>query len=177
MKKIFGKFITPALIVLLLVIPSNMTAKERRGADLVVTRLDGSQVSGELIAVKKDSLLLLSYGRDESVDLATIKTLRIVKKSLAGKGALYGFLAGALFGAIGASGGVDEYSAGESMVLFGGFYGLIGGLGGLSLGAIMGVETTIAVAGEPEARVRRQLDRLRAHARLPRLPGSSPSAR
>jgi hypothetical protein len=172
-----GKLIVSALIISLLVIPTNVSAKERRGADLVVTRLDGSQVGGELIAVKRDSLLLSSFGRDESVDIVDIMSIRIVRKSRAGKGALYGFLGGALIGVLGGIGGVDEYSAGGSMVLFGGFFGLIGSLGGLGVGAIMGVDTTISIAGEPEARVQRQLDKLRSHARVPRLPGSSPSAR
>jgi hypothetical protein len=35
-------------------------ARDRRGADLVVILKDGQQASGELIAVKSDSLLLLS---------------------------------------------------------------------------------------------------------------------
>jgi len=170
MKSICGKLVALTLVALLLVIPTNVSAKERRGADLVVTRLDGSQVSGELIAVKRDSLLLLSYGRDESIGLATIKAVRIVKKSLAGKGALYGFLVGALFGAIAASGGVDEYTPGGSTVLFGGYFGGLGALGGLTLGIALGSDTTFRVAGEPETLVQRHLEKLRAHARVPRLP-------
>jgi hypothetical protein len=174
MKNIFGKLIAPTLIVLLVVIPGNVSAKERRGAALVVTRLDGSQVSGELIAVKKDSLLLLSYGRGESIDLPKIKNIRIVRRSQAGKGALCGLLGGALFGALASTGGtgaiIGRSSRGSAAVILGSFFGAIGGLGGLGVGAIMGIDTTIAVAGEPEARVRRQLDKLRSHARVPHLP-------
>ena len=172
MKTMTAKLIASALVVLFLVIPANVSAKERRGAELIVTRLDGSQVSGELIAVKQDSLLLLSYGRDESIDLAEIKNIRIVRKPRAGKGALFGFLGGALTGALLASGGVEDFSGGEAALIFGAFFGAIGGLGGLGLGAILGVDTTIAVAGEPEALIQSHLEKLRAFSREFRLPGA-----
>lgn len=167
-----GLFIAVALVISLLALPADLSAKEKRGADLIVTRLDGSQVSGELIAVKRDSLLLLSNGRDESIDLADIKAVRIVRKSRAGKGAFYGFLGGAMTGALLGSGGVDEYTGGEAAVIFGALFGIVGGLGGLGLGTIMGVDTTIAVAGEPEALVRSHLEKLRAFSREFRLPGA-----
>ena len=56
------------------------------------------------------------------------------------------------------------------MVLFGAYFGIIGSLGGLGVGTILGIDTTIAVAGEPEALIRSHLEKLRAHARVPRLP-------
>ncbi len=169
-----AKAIASALAVSLLALPAGLSAKERRGAELVVTRLDGSQVSGELIAVKRDSLLLLSYGRDESIDLADVKTVRIVRKSRSGQGAMLGFVGGVLTGAIlgGTSGGIDEFTASEAGLIFGFVFGIVGGLGGLSLGTIMGVDTTIAVAGEPAEVVADQWDRLRAYSREGRLPGA-----
>jgi hypothetical protein len=176
MKSIYGKLVVPILVVLLLVIPAGLSAKERRGADLVVTRLDGSQVGGELIAVKRDSLLLLSYGRDESIDLADVKTVRIVKKSLAGKGTLYGFLAGALSGALWGIGHQDEDVFGKATPLAAGIYvGAIGALGGLALGIVVGFDTTFPVAGEPEALTRRRLENLRARTREFRTLGPEPA--
>jgi hypothetical protein len=178
MKNVFGKLIAPALIILLLFIPANVSAKERRGANLIVTRLDGSQVSGELIAVKSDSLLLLSYGRDESIDLADIKTVRIVKKSLAGKGALYGFLAGAAGGAgVGLAMGRTDMLEEKTPLVLGVLGGAIGALSGLLVGSMAGVDSSFTVAGKPETVVAAYWDKLRAHARVPRLPGRSPSAR
>ena len=174
MKTMTTKLIASALVVLFLVIPADLSAKERRGANLIVTRLDGSQVAGELIAVKPDSLLLLSAGTDLTIALAEIKSIRIVRKSRVGRGAFLGFLGGLLTGGVlgAASGGLDEYTSGEAAVVLGAFFGVIGGLGGLSLGTIMGVDTTIAVAGEPAEVVADHWDRLRTYSREGRLPGA-----
>jgi hypothetical protein len=178
MKNVCGKLIAPTLIVLLLVIPGDVTAKERRGADLVVTRLDGSQVSGELIAIKRDSLLLLSSGRDESIDLADVKTVRIVKKSRAGKGALYGFLVGAVGGALWGSANQDPDVWDDGTALIAGAYvGVIGALSGLLAGSVLGLDSSYTVAGKPATVVAEYWDKLRAHAREPRLPGRSSSSR
>jgi len=178
MKTITAKLIASALIISFLVLPADLSAKERRGADLIVTRLDGSQVSGELIAVKRDSLLLLSNGRDESIDLADVKTVRIVKKSRAGKGALYGFLAGAAGGALWGSANQDSDVWGNGTVWVAGAYvGAIGALSGLLVGSVVGVDSSFTVADKPEAVVNEYWDKLRAHSREPRLPGRSSSSR
>jgi len=178
MKTMTTKLIASALVVLFLVIPANVSAKERRGANLIVTRLDGSQAAGELIAVKQDSLLLLSNGRDESIDLADVKTVRIVKKSRAGKGALYGFLVGAVGGGLWGSANQDSDVWGNGTALVAGAYvGAIGALAGLLAGSVVGLDSSFTVAGKPETVVNEYWDKLRAHAREPRLPGSSPSAR
>jgi hypothetical protein len=171
MKNACEKLISAVLIVSFLVLPAVLSAKERRGADLVVTRLDGSQVSGELIAVKKDSLLLLSYGRDESIDLTAIKAVRIVKKSLAGKGALYGFLVGAVGGAgVGLAMGRTDLGGNGTPLLAGGFGGAMGALSGLFLGSVAGLDSSFTVAGKPETVVNEYWNKLRSHARVPRLP-------
>jgi hypothetical protein len=170
MKTLTAKLIASALIVLFLVLPAGLSAKERRGANLVVTRLDGSQVAGELIAVKRDSLLLLSYGRDESIDLADIKSIRIVRKSRAGKGALYGFLAGAVGGALWGSANQAPMWGNDTVWVAGAYYGAIGLLSGLLLGSVAGVDSSFTVAGKPEAVVNEYWVKLRTHAREPRLP-------
>ncbi len=171
MKHVCGKLIAPSLIVLLLVIPAGLSAKERRGANLIITRLDGSQVSGELIAVKRESLLLLSYGRDESIDLASVKTVRIVKRSLAGKGALYGFLIGAVGGALWGNANEDEDVLGNSTGLIAGAYaGAVGALSGLVVGSVLGLDSSFTFSGKLETVINEYLNKLRAHARVPRLP-------
>lgn len=81
----------------------NLAANKRRGATLLIDTKDG-QIRGELIAVKKDSLLLKESwsGADVSVDIENIKVIRIVRGSQAAKGAGYGFLIGTALGLLGA---------------------------------------------------------------------------
>ena len=95
------KLIASALIGSLIILPGVLLAQERRGAMVVVTRKTGGQVAGELIAVRQDSLLLLSpVGKDESVDIPDIWTIEIVRKHKAGSGFLIGFLAGGIAGGV-----------------------------------------------------------------------------
>jgi hypothetical protein len=99
MKMAVHKVAAIGLAFLLLSLPTLLSARERRGANLVVVQKDGQTVKGELIAVKSDSLLLLNpAGMDESVDIAGIRSIRIVIKSKGGTGFLIGFLAGAIGG-------------------------------------------------------------------------------
>jgi hypothetical protein len=99
MKQRSYKLVATVLAFLILILPGALSARERRGANLVVVQKDGQTVKGELIAVKSDSLLLLNpAGMDESVDIAGIRSIRIVIKSKGGTGFLIGFLAGAIGG-------------------------------------------------------------------------------
>jgi hypothetical protein len=69
----------------LLICSENMMAKERRGAELMITKTDGQQIAGELIAVKPSSLLLLNpkTGADVSIEIGDIAVIKIMKKSKA----------------------------------------------------------------------------------------------
>ena len=181
MKTMTAKLIASALVVSFLVLPAGLSAKERRGANLIVTRLDGSQLSGELIAVKRDSLLLLNnVGRGGSVDIADIKTVRIVRKSraglLSGIGVGVGFIGGA---AVAFAMADDENydNKGQLAFLFGLFTGGIGALSGLIVGSVAGVDSSFTVAGEPEADLADYWDKLRAYSREGRLPGAQPGSK
>jgi hypothetical protein len=173
MKTLAGILIVSALVILFLVLPADLSAKERRGANLIVTRLDGSQVSGELIAVKRDSLLLLNnVGRDESVDLAGIKSVKIVRKSRAGLFAGIGGAAGAAAGAyVGLYMGGGDDESGPASIRGGVVYGALGALAGLLAGSLVGTDSRFVVAGEQPEVVAAYWDRLRAHSREGRLPG------
>ena len=94
------KFIALFLVFSILAISSNLYTKEKRGAELVITKKDSQKVKGELIAVKENSLLLLDSksGADVSIDIADIRIIRIVNKSKAVRGILIGGGAGALWG-------------------------------------------------------------------------------
>jgi len=172
MKNVCGKLITSALIALLLFIPAGLSAKEKRGANLAVTRRDGSQVSGELIAVKRDSLLLLNnVGRDESIDLAGIKSVRIVKKSRAG---LLSGIGGAAGAAVGATVGAYVFNAGSddepSSLRNGLVFGALGALTGLLADSMVNSDTHITVAGMTPEAVAGFWDNLKAYSRMGRLP-------
>lgn len=151
-----------------------LSARERRGSDLVITLKDGQTVTGELIAVKQDSLLLLnSVGKDESVDIAGIGSIRIVMKSRGGTGFLIGFFAGAIVGGVAGyivgSGSVEYNQAEEGQkvaLAVGGLSAAAGGLIGLGIGAAAGKDKTIQLEGisEPDRAI--ALDGLRRKARI-----------
>ena len=162
MNQKFDKLVATVLAFFIIALPGALSARARRGAKLEITLKDGHYVTGELIAVKADSLLLLS-GKDESVDLAGIKSIRIVKKSKAGIGTLYGLLAGALGAAIYGSNEdiseIDRDLRGMSLVIS-------GPLIGLGVGALAGHDITIQLEGKSELDRAKAFDRLRRKARI-----------
>jgi len=171
MKKVTAKLIASVLIISFLILPANLSAKERRGANLVVTRLDGSQVSGELIAVKRDSLLLLGEGTDVTVGLADIKTVRIVRKSRAGLFAGLAGVAGATAGAfVGLYKGGGDDESGPASIRGGVVYGALGALAGLLADSMVNSDTHITVAGMTPEAVAGFWDQLQAYSRMGRLP-------
>ena len=189
-----NKFIALFLAFSSMMLSANLSAKERRGAELIIqrigdqvrqvkkTRLEGTPwetsvitgIWGELIAVKQDSLLLLDAGgKDLSVNIADIKVIKIVKKSKAGKGALYGLLIGGAAGALlGFSSGDDPYDnffsfTAEQKALIG---GASLGITGLILGGIAGLtpgkDKTIHFEGMTDLEIEEALDKLRKKARI-----------
>jgi len=153
MKKRFYNLAATVLAFLILVLPGALSARERRGANLVITLKDGQQIKGELIAVKPDSLLLLAE-KDESIDLLGIKSIRIVRKS---KAMLGGLLAGMVATGIYFSpgGDVDQAFSGQLFVLPACV------AIGIVAGAMAGTDKII-----PESEVRNALGYLRGMARI-----------
>jgi len=155
----------------------NLAAKERRGAELIVQTQNGQGVGGELIAVKQNSLLLLDSrsGADVSVDIADIVLVQIVKKSKAGQGALFGFLAGAGLGAIVVAAGKAKQEEDpwqnfwESTFDVGAFVFLVltGTIVGLTIGAICGKDQTIKFEGKSPEEFKSILAKLKKRARIP----------
>jgi hypothetical protein len=177
MNRATGKFIAVVLMAGLLGLPAGLSAKQRRGADLVVTKLDGAQVSGELIAVRPDSLLLSSEGKDLSVAFADVRSVRIVRRS---RGALFAGIGGAAGAAAGATVGAYVFSSSDepSSLRNGLIFGALGALAGwLASSAFSGDSEFDVADGRPET-VTEFWDRLRSYSREGRLPGSrvSPGA-
>ena len=139
MKIAIHKVTAICIALLLLSLPAVLSARERRGANIVVTLKDGQTVSGELIAVKPDSLLLLHpAGKDESIGIADIATINIYKKRKPARGVLYGTLIGAagagLVGYAVAPKGIDEYPGIVAMIL---------AADGVVLGGVVGLVTQL----------------------------------
>lgn len=174
---------TTALIlaVSVLSLPMSLMAKKSHGIDLRIQKTDGQQVKGELIAVKRNSLLLKesSSGADFSVLVSDMKTIVIIKKSKTLERGGLGFLAG------GMAGFVAGFSVYYSSTFFGvlgeiesrGFhpkysvpYGLIGAtigtLIGVMTGAFAGQDEIIQIQGTPEAEIKKELEKLRKKARV-----------
>ncbi len=158
------------LVVLFLTYPLMLGAQERRGASLVVTTKESAQVSGELIAVKPNALLMLSpVGKDESVDVSSISSVTITKRSKAGTGFLLGFLVGGIAGgALGSKLNEGDSPDERGRAAFFGvlLFGSLAGLVGLGIGAAAGSDETIVFEGSSETEIRKALNRLRGMARL-----------
>ena len=96
--------------------------------------------------------------------------MRIVRKSKAGLLAGLGGAAGAIGGII--WGSADPELKDQGGVLLGiGIFGGSAALAGLALGAVKGIDTTFAIADEPEATVQAYWHKLRAYSREGRLKG------
>jgi hypothetical protein len=167
MKPVIKKPVVIAMVVLCLGLPGALLAGERRGADLMITRKDGGQVSGELIAVKQDSLLLVSPGgKDESVDLVDIATIRIKKKSKALGLALGGFGVGAVGGALWWRQLAEGDMEGLAAFLGGALMGAIGAVLGLGTGLLLGIDKTIEIEGKSGSEAGKTMAYLRGKARI-----------
>jgi hypothetical protein len=164
------KLVSLLLVVSLMILSANLYAKERRGAILIITKKNGQQIEGELITVKKDSLLLFT-GVDVSVDISEIKVIKIVKKSRVlqgiGLGLLIGAGTGALLGFMEGDRPSQFFHKAEERALVGGIYlGAIGLLVGGTLGFASGIDKTILVEGRHPSSIESILKKLRKKARI-----------
>ncbi len=163
------KFISLFLVFSLVMLSTSLYAKERRGAELEIWGENGKFIKGELIAVKRNSLLLLESGIDVTVDIKDVKVIKIIKKSLAGVGFLVG-------GCVGAIIGLASYYAkpeptgsiiidpGPGLNTIG--CGIVGGLIGLVIGGAAGIDKKIQIEGMTDLEIQKTLDKLRKKARI-----------
>ena len=164
-----GKKILVLVLVCILVFPLGLTAKEKRGADLIVQETDGTLVRGEVIAVKENSLLLLDResGADVTVDIGVVSVITIVKKQLstfflgAGLGTLAGV--GAAY-AFSMTGDLSEEGWTGLLVVIGGLGGFL--IGGIT-GAVVGMDKIIELEGRSDSEIQEILEYLRKKARIP----------
>ena len=165
------KLISVFLVFSLVALSGSLMGKERKGAKLAIQKKDGQEVIGELITVKPDSLLLLdSEGVDVSVDIEDVKTIKIMKKSLAYEFGLSGFLAGAAVSGLGHSGARKE-EVGEEATQHFVFktiaIGAICAAAGIVIGMAFGIDKTIKIEGKSDVEIDAALEKLRKKARVP----------
>ena len=161
-----------AFSLMALFLSANLAAKERRGAKLEIVKNNGDQLKGELLAIKKDSILLLesSSGTDASVNISEIDRVKILGKSKTFWRAAEGFLvvgsAAAIIGAIRGSSDFSRLTPARGALAG----GVIGGLAGLLLGTVVGLEEgadkTIQIAGKTDDEISRALRDLKSRARI-----------
>lgn len=155
------------------VVSGTLAAKERHGADMILAMTNGRAVKGELIAVKKDSLVLLtsSFRLAESIYISEVRSIKIAKKSNAGNGAIIGFLVGGVTGALLGSeigkyrGGLLNFST-ASTIGGGALGGLVGAGGGLLIGSHIKEWELYNIERESPEGIKMILDRLRQKARV-----------
>jgi hypothetical protein len=164
------KAISLFLVFSILLLSGNLFAKERKGADLIVQRKDGTQVRGELIAVKENSLLLMERdsGADLTIDIGDISAITILKKSKYLSGAGLGFLIGAGAGAIhGATAANINDSRFGWTVLFAAVLGCAGALLGFIVAfAASGKTKVIQIEGKSDSEIKEILEKLCKKARI-----------
>jgi hypothetical protein len=165
------KKIIALAIVLSMILPSGaLFAQEWPGAQLVITKTDGTEIKGELIAVKQDSTLILESSSriGASIDISNIRDIKIVKGPNTFAGAFFGVLAG---GAVGAAIGATSDSSGFrglSAAAGGILGGLVGGLIGGAIGSSINSDETILIEGKSQEQIKAVLEKLRTQARFPK---------
>jgi len=179
------KFVFLFLVFSILTLSIPLTAKEKKGADLIIQKTDGTQVRGELIAVKQNSLVLMERdsGADVTGDIKDVNIIKIVKKSKTLAWGGIGLVSGAVIGVLGGYLSGDDpagygtmwgqrvwmegwFTADEKALLSGIAYGIIGGaLGGIG-GAFAGADKTIQIEGKSDSEIQEILEKLRKQARV-----------
>jgi hypothetical protein len=157
---------TVAIIVLLMFFMQTplQAVHERRGSTVVVTLTDGSQVEGELLAVKEDALLVYDPVADQgkTIELQQVANVKVLKKSNLLKGLFVGLAVGLA---------LSEYSykiAGNDESLESIIYIFLPPpitLGGVIFGALTSISKTVRLSRDSIESVRGKLEWLKLHSR------------
>lgn len=165
------KFISIFLVLSVLALSTPLTAKERKGADLIIQKTDETQVRGELIAVKENSLLLLDRdsGADVSFDIRDIRMFKIKKKSKALVGAGIGLIIGGALTYNYLS--TREYEGFDFSPVFrnvviGVIIGFIPIIIGTAVGMSIEKNKTIEIEGKSDSEIKEILEKLRKKSRI-----------
>ncbi len=172
MKRRGEKLTALILVVSLVVLSADLSAAVRKGVNITISKTSGEEVSGELITVKRDSLLLLDpeTEADISVDLTVIDVIKVNNKSLMFEMGMGGALLAAaarlslhsaLEKDLANTEGATEHQVQEVWL-----FGVIGGAVGVLAGAAFGIDSTIQIQGESDAAIQSALEKLSKKARV-----------
>ena len=165
-----GKKVVVLFLVLCFVaLSGRLLAGERRGADLLITKKDGQQVISELVAVKQNSIVVLSFsGADEAINVSDIRFIEIKKHSRVLEGVVFGILVGGMVGAaIGSANDPPGLLHGIETAQGVGIGALAGGLLGVMIGSQIGASERFQIEGKSPEAAKAVLEKLRSKARVP----------
>jgi len=166
------KFLALFLVFCLVPLSGNLGAQVKKGVKIEVETNEGQTISGELILVKRDSLLLLDSETqaDMSVNIDVIKTILVNNKSrileLGVLGGLIGVAVQGLKGTdvVGSTAHWEENPVTQSKTRYLEYGGI--GLGaGVLIGAVIGTNKKIQIQGRSDADIQKDLEKLSKKAR------------
>ena len=138
--------------------------KQKPGAHVIVTKTDGYIVEGELLMVKKNSLLIASYPgiRGVEINVSDINKIKIKYNKLkTQKGLILGVLLGGITGYY--IGNIAN-NLGDSMYGYQYFWGSV--IGGGVIGMISGAGTNISMKSGSQEEISLLLKKLNKYARV-----------
>ncbi len=163
------------LVFCLAVLSGNLTAQQgRKGIKLSIEQNDGNILIGELISVKKDSLLLLDEESqaDLSLPVSAVKIIKVHNKHRMLELGLLGVLGGAAVEGLKGTEIVDDDQAHweenpvtQSRIGFLGYAAIAGGAGVL-IGAVIGIDKKMDFQGKSDAEIQQYLEKLSKKARV-----------
>jgi hypothetical protein len=163
--KAVASAITAIAVAALLAAPAGLEAKGRRGDLIILTKVDGAPIRGELISVRPESLLVRSGGEAFTIPRPKIQSVTILRRSRTASGALTGFTIGAALGiAWGIARGPDPIH-GHPAIPAGAVGGGLGLIIGLATSRGEKVESVVALAGLAGPAADEKWNTLRARSR------------
>lgn len=170
-RSVFGSGLILLFLLSLLLFFNSLEAGTKHGAEIVVQKNDGHQIRGELIAVKKNSLLLLDAESriDVSVNVKEIELVHVLKGPKTGLGAISGFLVGGVVGVTATGKDKDCGQCPNSTrrnIIGGALVGGIGALIGALIGSSAGGNEIIILQGLPKEELKAELEKMRSKARF-----------
>ena len=169
------KFTALFLVFCIVALSGNLGAQVRKGVKISIEQNDDQIISGELISVKRDSLLLLDpeTQADLSMPLSAVKSITVNNKSRILELGLLGVLGGASVQGLTGKSSKEVKSETQmrdkvatkrnpSFILG----GVIAGGVGVLLGAVIGMNKTIQIHGRSDADIQKDLEKLSKQARV-----------